>query len=110
TTEIRAQDNIVPLPFAHTTYKSYPEPWFTQGKWDRMGKWLDTLSTNRVEGINLDNVADVDDWLTRLEANSHYVAPSTGPTGKCSMANASQADLDFVKRYTGTLFNWATGI
>ena len=49
--EIRSMDNVVPLLLAHTTYKSYPEPWFTQGKWDRMGKWLDTLSTNRVADI-----------------------------------------------------------
>jgi hypothetical protein len=108
--EIRSLDNVVPLLFAHTTYKSYPEPWFTQGKWDRMGKWLDTLSTNRVEGINLDNVTDVDDWLRRLETNGHFVAASSGTTGKCSMANASQTDLNFVHRHTGKLFGWTTGI
>ena len=40
--EIRSMEDIVPLLFAHTAYKSYPESWLTEGKWDRLGKWLDT--------------------------------------------------------------------
>jgi hypothetical protein len=71
---------------------------------------MDTLSTNRIEGIDLDGVADVDDWLRRLEKAGHYVTASSGTSGKCSMLNASQKDLDFIHSYTGKLFQWTTGI
>lgn len=108
--EVKSREEIVPLLFAHTTYKSYPEPWFTQGKWDRMGKWMDTLSTNRIEGIDLNAVTDVDDWLRRLEKAGHFVTASSGTTGKCSLLNASQKDLDHIHNYTGKLFQWTTGM
>ena len=44
--------DIVPLLFAHTAYKSYPEGWLVEQKWDRMGRWLDTVSTHRVEPMD----------------------------------------------------------
>src|SRR5579864_2489581 len=37
-TEIRRLSDIVPLLFAHTTYKSYPEGWLMEKKWDRLGR------------------------------------------------------------------------
>src|SRR6266516_1606065 len=33
--------DLVPLLFAHTTYKSYPESWLVQNRWDRLGRWLE---------------------------------------------------------------------
>ena len=47
-TEVRRMEDIVPLLFAHTAYKSYPENWLMEHKWERLGKWLDSVSTNRV--------------------------------------------------------------
>src|SRR5437879_2322664 len=45
---IREPADIIPLLFAHTAYKSYPEGWLTEQKWDRLGKWLETISTHPV--------------------------------------------------------------
>jgi hypothetical protein len=109
-TAVRSQEDVVPLLFAHTSYKSYPESWLTQGKWDLMGQWLDTLSTHRVKDIDTQGVKDVDEWFSRLEAAGHYIASSSGTTGKCSMANASMADLEFVRSNSQAVFEWATGI
>jgi hypothetical protein len=36
--EIRTLVDVVPLLFAHTAYKSYPESWLFEQKWDRMGR------------------------------------------------------------------------
>jgi hypothetical protein len=87
--------DIVPLLFAHTAYKSYPESWLVEQKWDRLGRWLDTVSTNRVAAMNVEGVAGLDDWLARLGEQGHFVSCSSGTTGKCAMMNATQADLDF---------------
>jgi hypothetical protein len=93
--EIRSMDDIVPLLFAHTAYKSYPENWLMEGRWDRMGKWLDTVSTNRVKPMDTSKVTGLDDWLQLLTEHDHFVSCSSGTTGKCSMMNATQEDLDF---------------
>src|SRR5258706_3817121 len=41
-TQIRGVEDLVPLLFAHTTYKSYPESWLVRGKWDRMRRGVET--------------------------------------------------------------------
>src|SRR5438067_3852839 len=46
--EVGRMADVVPLLFAHTAYRSYPENWLLEKKWDRLGRWLDTVSTNRV--------------------------------------------------------------
>jgi hypothetical protein len=107
---IREVADLVPLLFAHTAYKSYPENWFTQGKWDRMGQWLDTVSTHRVQGVDTEGVKDVDGWIERLAVAGHYMSCSSGTTGKCSMLTASMVDREVVKRYMTAAFEWATHV
>ena len=102
--------DLVPLLFAHTSYKSYPESWFTEGKWDRMGRWLDTLTSSRVRGVDTQDIKDVDDWITRISGAGHYLSCSSGTTGKCSIIPANMTDRDFVKRSMLVGFTWATGI
>jgi hypothetical protein len=93
--QVREASDIVPLLFAHTAYKSYPESWLTEQKWDRLGRWLDTVTTARVEPIDTTDVAGLDDWLGRLEDQGHYVSCSSGTTGKCAMMTANVRDLEF---------------
>ena len=42
--QVRSLDDVVPLLFPHTAYKSYPEGWLMEEKWDRLTKWLSTIS------------------------------------------------------------------
>src|SRR5580765_4115702 len=87
--EVRSMADVVPLLFAHTAYKSYPESWLIEGKWDLLGKWLDTVSTYRVERMDTSAIKGLDEWLALLEQHDHYVSCSSGTTGKCAMMNAS---------------------
>jgi len=105
--EVTSMDDIIPLLFAHTAYKSYPESWLMAGKWDRMGKWLDTVSTERVKPIDTSGVKDLDAWLALLEEHDHYVSCSSGTTGKCAMMNATQTDLDFCGAALLQVINWS---
>lgn len=93
-TEVERMADVVPLLFAHTAYKSYPESWLMDGKWDRMARWLDTVSTNRVKAVG-GEIQGLDDWLLKLEDQGHYVSCSSGTTGKCAMMNAAASDLAF---------------
>ena len=105
--EVRSANDVVPLLFAHTAYKSYPESWLWDGKWDRLGRWLDTVSTNRIGPVDLAEVKGLDDWLARLEAQGHYVSCSSGTTGKCAMMNATAEDLAFSGRSLLNAIGWA---
>ncbi|MBA4024562.1 MAG: hypothetical protein C0482_19595 [Gordonia sp.] len=93
-TEIGSREDLVPLLFPHTTYKSYPESLIAKGKWAQMNRWLDSLSTHRVADIDVDGVQDVDDWIDRLEAAGHMVSSSSGTSGKGSFLNKTQFDRD----------------
>jgi hypothetical protein len=94
-TEIRTMADVVPLLFAHTAYKSYPESFLIEGKWDRLTKWLDTVSTYRVPPVNKESIGGLDQWLSQLEGQRHFVSCSSGTTGKCAMMNGSTVDLQF---------------
>jgi hypothetical protein len=109
-TEIQRMADVVPLLFAHTAYKSYPESWLTEKKWDRLGRWLNTVSTNRVEPMDTHGIDNVDDWLHRLKDQGHYVNCSSGTTGKCAMMNGSKADLHIAGYTLLQGHAWATGI
>ncbi|HTV96018.1 MAG TPA: hypothetical protein VME42_08435, partial [Steroidobacteraceae bacterium] len=108
--EIGRMADIVPLLFAHTAYKSYPEAWLVEKKWDRLGRWLDTVSTDRVQPMDVEGIDGLDDWLQRLETQGHFVNCSSGTTGKCAMMNASAADLHMAGHSLIQGHAWATGI
>ena len=48
TEAITSLDDMVPLLFPHTAYKSYPESFLIDQKWDRLIKWLGTISPNEI--------------------------------------------------------------
>ncbi|HTH27714.1 MAG TPA: hypothetical protein VL918_04530, partial [Sphingobium sp.] len=96
--------------FAHTTYKSYPEGWLTDQKWPMLSKWVDTMSTHRVQGINFDGITDIDDWINRLADAGHYLSCSSGTTGKPAMLNASAADMEWAKKNAISSFSWSASV
>lgn len=98
-------EDIVPLLFAHTVYKSYPESFVEKGRWDRMLAWLNTLSADDLTGIDVEGVTDADDWLDRLNAAGCMVLATSGSSGKCSFLPASRDDKALKLRH----FKHATG-
>jgi hypothetical protein len=91
-------DQLIPLLFSHTTYKSYPLAFIKNGLWDRMTRWLGTLSAVSLNGIDLEGIADVDDWVDRLWNAGHLVNTTSGTSGKVSFLNRSRSDDDFLRR------------
>lgn len=98
-------EDIVPLLFAHTVYKSYPESFVEKGRWDRMLAWLTTLSAEDLTGIDVEGAADADEWLDRLKAAGCMVLATSGSSGKCSFLPASKADKALKLRH----FKHSTG-
>lgn len=86
--------DVVPLLFSHTTYKSYPDSFVAQGRWDMMCRWLRTLSSFPLDGVDVSGVRTVDEWLQRLWDAGHHVFSSSGTTGKCSFLDQTASDRE----------------
>jgi hypothetical protein len=108
--EIRRREDAVQLLLPHTAYKSYPESFLMDERWDRLGKWLDTVSTHRVPKLDPDMIAGIDDWVDKLQDGGHFVACSSGTTGKSAMLPASAADMQWLKREAPQAYAWGSGV
>jgi hypothetical protein len=102
--------DLVPLLFAHSTYKSYNEAWLVDGQWDRMARWLRTVSTYDGADESVEGVDGLDGWVERLEERGRFVACSSGTTGKPALLGATETDLDFASWSNVSAFSWATGV
>ena len=96
--EVDQLQDVVPLLFSHTTFKTYPDSFVDEGRWNRMNLWLQTLSTRPVDAVDVSGVRDVDGWVARLRDAGHYVFTSSGTSGKPSFMNHTAADLDVSNR------------
>ncbi|MEZ5735864.1 MAG: hypothetical protein R3E09_08675 [Novosphingobium sp.] len=108
--EIRRLEDVVPLLLPHTAYKSYPESFLTEKKWDRLTKWLGTISAYPTDNVDLSDVREIDDWVEACAKAGHFVACSSGTTGKSAMLVASQADLDFTCEDGVAAVQWGSDI
>ncbi|MEO5586633.1 MAG: hypothetical protein ABIQ81_02960 [Novosphingobium sp.] len=108
-TEVASLDDAVQLLFPHTAYKSYPESFLVDQRWDRLSKWLDTVSAHRVPVDKVKDAADVDGWLANLEREGFFVSCSSGTTGKSAMLVASAKDMEWVKLEAPSAYAWGSG-
>ena len=79
-------DDIVPLMFSHTAYKSYPAALLENGRWDLLTRWLDKLTPYDLSGVDIEGCKSIDDWLDRLESQTPLqIVTSSGTTGTFSI-------------------------
>jgi hypothetical protein len=107
---IARMEDAVALLLPHTAYKSYPESFLFAGKWDKLTKWLGTVSSAPTDTIDLSGVADVDGWVEACGKAGHYVSCSSGTTGKSAMMVANAADLAFSGRDGVAAVQWGSDI
>ncbi len=104
--QIKRVEDIVPLLFAHTTYKSYPESFIQKGQWDRLTAWYQTLAAVPVSDVDLAGIGGIDDWVDQMAAAGHFIHASSGTTGKCSFLNNTADDLYFCGRQVRNYLGW----
>jgi hypothetical protein len=135
--QVGSFEEVVQLLLPHTAYKSYPESWLAQKRWDRLSKWLDTVSAHRVpidqatgaptggptsaaspsaaagsavSATTDATVNDVDSWIDRLARSGSFVSCSSGTTGKSAMLVASAQDMDWCRREAIAAYSWGSGV
>jgi hypothetical protein len=108
--KVRSLEDAVPLLLPHTAYKSYPESFLKEKKWDRLTKWLGTVSAYPTNNVDLSDVREIDDWVEACGRAGHFVSCSSGTTGKSAMLVATKADLDFASRDGVAAVQWGSDI
>lgn len=83
--DIAALNDVVPLLFPHTMYKSYPLSYIEKGRFDRLTRWLQGLTTIDLSGALGDEVDSIDAWIKRLDDTTEMqLMHTSGTTGKLS--------------------------
>lgn len=108
--KLRSREDIVQILFPHTAYKSYPANFLIDERWDRLTKWIATVSSHPIKDVDLNDITDVDDWIARLSSRGYFIACSSGTTGNPAILIASQKDMDWSKVDTINVFSWGSGV
>jgi hypothetical protein len=84
--EVKDFDDIVPLFFAHTAFKSYPAALLDKKRFDLMTRWLQKLTSKDLSRVEVEGCEGIEDWIDRLDAQSELrVITSSGTTGTISI-------------------------
>jgi len=108
--EISSLEQAIPMLLPHTAYKSYPESYLHNQRWDKLTKWVGSVTASSVDNIDLENIEGIDQWVDRMHAAGHYASCSSGTTGRPAILNLSEADIQFGKKDLVNAICWATEI
>jgi hypothetical protein len=90
--EVRDLDDIVPLFFAHTAFKSYPASLLDKKRFDLMTRWLGKLTSYDISNVDTEGCGGIDEWIDRLDEQTPLeVITSSGTTGTLSIIPKDKA-------------------
>lgn len=97
--EINRVEDVIPLLFDHTMYKSYPPSFLHNNRFDQMTRWLNKLTTVDLSGFDASDCPTVDDWVVKLyERTPLNVVHTSGTTGLFSFLPRTKSNWDFFMR------------
>jgi hypothetical protein len=81
------------LLFPHTMYKSYPLSAIESGHFDRLTRWVATLTAIDLSGVDTSGCTSIDDWIDVLDTHTQLrLRHSSGTTGKLSFIPGSVSE------------------
>ena len=85
-------DDVVPLLFPHTAFKSYPASLLDKKRFDLMTKWLGKVTSYDLSNVDTRGCDSIDEWIDRLDAQTPLeVITSSGTTGTLSIIPKDKA-------------------
>jgi len=98
--EIATLNDVTPLLFQHTVYKSYPVSLLEKGRFDLLTRWLGGLTVHDLSAADVSGCDSFDSWFAALEAQTPLrPSHSTGTTGKLSIIPRDHEDLERFEQY-----------
>jgi hypothetical protein len=96
---LREFDDVAPLLFAHTAFKSYPAALLERKRFDLMTGWLDRNTSHDLSGVDASGCESIDEWIDRLDEQTPLeVITSSGTTGTISLIPKDKAGADYNMR------------
>jgi hypothetical protein len=92
-------DQVVPLLFQHTMYKSYPMSFLAARRFDMLTRWLDKLTPADLGQVDASACQTIDDWLDLLYRETPLDAVTT---------SGSSGTMSFVPKGKQDWNNWAS--
>ncbi len=84
-------NDVVPLLFPHTIFKSYPSSLLDKKRFDKMTQWLDTLTSYDLSNVDVAGCDGIDEWIDRLDEQTPLeLITSSGTTGTISLMPKSK--------------------
>jgi hypothetical protein len=95
--EIRTLEDGALLLFPHTMYKSYPLSAIEAGRYEKLTRWIGSLTAIDVSSVHTAGCESVDDWIERLDSQTELrVRHSSGTSGKLSFIPMSRLETESV--------------
>ena len=105
-TNIDKLDDIVPLLFKHTVYKSYPVSLLEKGRFDQITKWMGRLTTVDLGSVSTEGIKTIDAWIDAIDAQTDLrISHSSGTTGTMSFLPRTDQEYHLWFRTTRMLTN-----
>ena len=83
--ELKNLDDVVPLLFGHTIYKSYPSFLIDKKQFGQLTRWLNKLTTVDLSDVDVSGCDGIDSWIDTLDQQTDLrVCHSSGTTGTVS--------------------------
>ncbi len=82
---IEQLDDVLPLLFDHSTYKSYPASLLEKQRFTALTAWLGKLTTVDLSGVDASQCRSIDQWLQLLRTETPLsICHTSGTTGTLS--------------------------
>ena len=86
-------DDLVPMLFAHSMYKSYPASLLDKKRFDLVMRWLSKLTPVDLSHVDVAGCDSIDEWIDRMDAQTPLgLITSSGTTGTLSIIPKAKAD------------------
>jgi hypothetical protein len=92
-TRVDEIDEVLPLLFEQTMYKSYPTYLLEKGQFDKLTTWLDRLTPYNLSEVDVSGCDSIHSWLDVLSAETELdPISSSGTTGTMSFTPRDRSD------------------
>ena len=88
-------EDVAPLLFEHTMYKSYPPSLLENGRFADINRFLSRLTTIDLTGVDVSGCQTIDDWMETMDRETPLlIMHSSGTSGTMSFLPTSKAEWD----------------
>ena len=94
-------EDVIPLLFEHTVYKSYPASLLEKSRFGMINSWLEKLTTVPLKQVDVSLCDSIDSWIAVMDAQTDLcIHHSSGTSGTVSLFPKTKSELSaFGKLY-----------